>query len=105
MSDAFKPLSKPGPDYYTDLQHTPFGFDLTFDFARAALEGEKLGKRGVTDLLGISISPTDFARQLTTIRATNAPSRLAGLAATARFGRFFAGVLFDTYLRTYFEAQ
>ncbi|HWD72018.1 MAG TPA: GMC oxidoreductase, partial [Actinomycetota bacterium] len=53
----------------------------------------------------LTISPTDFARQLTTIRATNAPSRLAGLAATARFGRFFAGVLFDTYLRTYFEAQ
>jgi cholesterol oxidase len=53
----------------------------------------------------LKISPTDFARQLTTMRATNAPSRLAGLAATARFGRFFAGVLFDTYLKTYFEAQ
>lgn len=48
----------------------------------------------------LTISPADFARQLTTIRATNAPSRLAGLAATARFGRFFAGVLFDTYLKT-----
>jgi cholesterol oxidase len=53
----------------------------------------------------LKISPTDFARQLTTMRATNAPSRLAGLAATARFGRFFAGVLFDTYLKTHFEAQ
>jgi predicted AlkP superfamily pyrophosphatase or phosphodiesterase len=52
-------LAKPGPDYYADLQHTPFGIELTFDFARAALDGEKLGKRGVTDLLGISITPTD----------------------------------------------
>jgi predicted AlkP superfamily pyrophosphatase or phosphodiesterase len=54
-------LAKPGPDYFTDLQHTPFGLDLTFDFVRAALDGEKLGKRGVTDLLGISITPTDIA--------------------------------------------
>ncbi|MFN2591552.1 MAG: GMC family oxidoreductase N-terminal domain-containing protein [Candidatus Dormibacteria bacterium] len=52
----------------------------------------------------LTISPTDFARQLTTMRATNAPSRLTGLAATARFGRFFAGVLFDSYLGTHFEA-
>ena len=51
----------------------------------------------------LTISPTDFARQLTTMRATNAPSRLAGLAATARFGRFFAGVLSDSYLGTHFE--
>jgi len=54
-------LAAPGPDFYADLQHTPFGLDLTFDFARAALEGEELGKRGVTDLLGISITPTDIA--------------------------------------------
>lgn len=54
-------LAKPGPDFYADLQHTPFGLDLTFDFARAALDGEQLGKRGVTDLLGISITPTDIA--------------------------------------------
>jgi predicted AlkP superfamily pyrophosphatase or phosphodiesterase len=54
-------LAKPGPDFYTDLQHTPFGLDLTFDFARAAMDGEKLGKRGVTDLLGISVTPTDIA--------------------------------------------
>jgi cholesterol oxidase len=53
----------------------------------------------------LTISPTDFARQLTTMRATNAPSRLAGLAATARFERFFAGVLSDSYLGTHFESQ
>lgn len=53
-------LEKPGPDFYADLQHTPFGVDLTFDFARAALDGEKLGQRGVTDLLAISVSPTDI---------------------------------------------
>jgi predicted AlkP superfamily pyrophosphatase or phosphodiesterase len=54
-------LQKPGPDYYTELQGTPFGLDLTFDFVKAALDGEKLGKRGVTDLLGVSVTPTDIA--------------------------------------------
>jgi predicted AlkP superfamily pyrophosphatase or phosphodiesterase len=54
-------LTKPGPDYFTDLQHTPFALDLTFDFVKAALDGEKLGKRGVTDLLGVSVTPTDIA--------------------------------------------
>lgn len=54
-------LTAPGPDFYTAFQATPFGTDLTFDFARAALDGEKLGKRDATDLLAIAISPTDLA--------------------------------------------
>ncbi len=54
-------LAAPGPDFYTAFQATPFGTDLTFDFARAALDGERLGQRGVTDLLAVSISPTDLA--------------------------------------------
>jgi cholesterol oxidase len=45
----------------------------------------------------LHILPSDFAHQLTTLRATNAPSAIAGLEAEARFGRFFAGILFDTY--------
>ncbi|MFO0728572.1 MAG: alkaline phosphatase family protein [Myxococcota bacterium] len=53
-------LKAPGPDYYTMFQHTPFGLELGFDFAKAALEGEALGKRGVTDFLGVSITPTDL---------------------------------------------
>jgi cholesterol oxidase len=43
------------------------------------------------------ITPEDFARQLTTIQVTNAPSPEQQLAAKVRFGRFFTGVLFDTY--------
>ena len=53
-------LKAPGPDFYTVFQHSPYGLDLTFAFARAALDSEKLGQRGVTDLLGISITPTDY---------------------------------------------
>lgn len=53
-------LKAPGPDYYSVFQHSPYGLDLTFAFARAALDAEKLGQRGVTDLLGVSITPTDY---------------------------------------------
>ena len=45
----------------------------------------------------LHILPTDFAHQLTTIQATNAPSEFEALRAESRFGRFFAGVLFDIY--------
>ena len=46
----------------------------------------------------LHIAPLDFARQMTTLRVTNAPDDAAALAAAARFGRFFAGTLFETYL-------
>jgi len=37
----------------------PFGNSLLLDFSRAAIRGEGLGQRGVTDLLCISLSATD----------------------------------------------
>lgn len=45
----------------------------------------------------LKILPKDFMHQLTTIRATNAPNEVDRIKAEARFGRFFAGVLFDVY--------
>jgi predicted AlkP superfamily pyrophosphatase or phosphodiesterase len=39
---------------------TPFGNTLTLDMAYAAIEGEKLGKRGEIDLLAISFSSPDY---------------------------------------------
>jgi cholesterol oxidase len=45
----------------------------------------------------LHIDPPDFLRQLRTMEVTNAPNLRARFAAQARFGRFFAGVLFDTY--------
>ncbi|HCA78740.1 MAG TPA: alkaline phosphatase, partial [Bacteroidetes bacterium] len=38
---------------------TPWGNTYLLDFARAALKGENLGARGVTDLLCVSLSTTD----------------------------------------------
>ena len=48
--------------YYAALIRTPFGDDATLDFARAAIEGENLGRNpaGVPDLLGVSLSTHDY---------------------------------------------
>jgi len=45
----------------------------------------------------LHILPADFARQLTTMKVTNAPSLEARLRGMVRFGEFFAGVLYQTY--------
>ena len=48
--------------YYAQLMRTPFGDETTLDFARAAIEGENLGRNpaGVPDILGISLSTHDY---------------------------------------------
>ncbi|MGA3246426.1 MAG: alkaline phosphatase family protein [Bacteroidota bacterium] len=42
------------------LPSGPFGDAMVLDFARAAVRAEKLGQRGVSDLLIISLSSTDY---------------------------------------------
>ena len=51
----------PGKENRFELLATsPYGSILTADFAIAALYGEQLGKRDVTDFLAISFSSTDY---------------------------------------------
>jgi cholesterol oxidase len=47
----------------------------------------------------LHIEAADFAKQMTTMRALNARNNLEALTAVARFGRFFAGVLAETYTK------
>jgi hypothetical protein len=56
------PLPTDPKAYYSQLIRTPFGDEATLDFARAAIEGENLGRNpaGVADLLGISLSTHDY---------------------------------------------
>ncbi len=42
------------------LKVTPYGNSITTDFALAALDGEQLGKDGITDFLAVSYSSTDY---------------------------------------------
>ncbi len=48
-----------GKDYQI-LNATPYGNSFTFDMARAAIKGEKLGRDSTTDLLTISLSTPDY---------------------------------------------
>ena len=51
---------KPGPLFYGALMATPFGDELTLNFARAAIEGEALGRDDVPDILSVSLSGHDY---------------------------------------------
>ncbi|TRO65727.1 alkaline phosphatase PafA [Christiangramia sabulilitoris] len=45
---------------YELIKATPFGNDLTAEFAKAAIKGESLGKDDITDVLTLSFSSTDY---------------------------------------------
>ena len=45
---------------YELIKATPFGNDLTAEFAKAAIKGESLGKDEITDVLTLSFSSTDY---------------------------------------------
>lgn len=53
-------LSAIGASKYTSFRTTPFANTFTFDFAKQAIENEKLGSNTVTDFLTVSISSTDY---------------------------------------------
>lgn len=45
---------------YELIKATPFGNDLTAEFAKAAIKGESLGQDAITDVLTLSFSSTDY---------------------------------------------
>ena len=45
---------------YKELRYSPYGNTLTFDFAKAVIDAEQLGSRGVTDFFAMSFSSTDY---------------------------------------------
>lgn len=54
---------KTGPNSaapYAKLPASPWGNELIEEFAEQAIEGEKLGQRGATDLLTVSFSSNDY---------------------------------------------
>jgi cholesterol oxidase len=46
----------------------------------------------------LRITPEDFTRQMTTMKAINAPTLVERVKAIARFGEFFTGVLWQHYV-------
>jgi hypothetical protein len=53
-------MDAPGPRFYGNLLASPFGDELTLAFARAAVQNEQLGQRGVQDILSVSLSSHDY---------------------------------------------
>jgi len=51
--------SKLTPAYYEAFENSPFKNEVLLDFARTTIEQEKLGQRGVTDVLCLSFSTND----------------------------------------------
>jgi predicted AlkP superfamily pyrophosphatase or phosphodiesterase len=45
---------------YSTFKYTPYASTFTFNFAKQAIENEKLGTGNVTDFLAVSISSTDY---------------------------------------------
>jgi predicted AlkP superfamily pyrophosphatase or phosphodiesterase len=53
-------LKKPGKAYYQALVNSPFGNDLLLGLVKRAVTAERLGQRGVPDLLTVSFSSNDL---------------------------------------------
>lgn len=55
-----KTMPAPGPALYSAIDASPYANDMVERFAEAAIQGEKLGQRGVTDILAVSFSANDY---------------------------------------------
>jgi cholesterol oxidase len=94
-------------DAFKMIKDDPWQLDLWHDTTTLYValyrgedpSGERLGK-GV-----LNIRANDFLRQLTTLQVTHAEDWLARLRATARFGRFFAGTLYECYGGIFYDPQ
>jgi len=53
-------LSASRSDNWSIIRTTPFANTMTLDFAKAAIENEKMGNSEVTDFLAVSLSSTDY---------------------------------------------
>jgi cholesterol oxidase len=102
MRYRMKLTAESGKVYYFEgfkVVHDDAGADMWADtttlyttiYEGADATGAVVGK-GI-----LRITPDDFARQLTTMKVTNARNLKERLDATGRFGRHFASALFDTY--------
>lgn len=90
-------LPRPGKEFYQALNRSPLMSEVLVQFAKAAIEGEQLGKDDVPDLLLVSFSATDFVNhhygpyswesQDALLRADRALAELLTAAERAAGGR------------------
>jgi predicted AlkP superfamily pyrophosphatase or phosphodiesterase len=56
----YTPFSRVMAGTYAALEKSPYANELVAQFAERAIDAEKLGQRGVTDLLSVSFSANDY---------------------------------------------
>ncbi len=94
--------SEEGTTYFfhgDKIIHDDEGFDIWSDTTTLYITLYE-GPNAQSPILGrgmLKIRPADFAKQLTTLSVTNVSGLGERLKYQARFGEFFAGVLFNTY--------
>ncbi|MFT3931923.1 MAG: GMC oxidoreductase [Spongiibacteraceae bacterium] len=103
MCYSMKLTAEDGADYFfSALKCVPEGNSLlcvwadtstlyTTIFKGSDASGEVIGC-GV-----LHIDPIDFAKQMTTLKVLNSANKIEQIEAVARFGKHFAGVLWETY--------
>ncbi len=75
-----------GPDFV--IKNTPYGNTLVFEFAKAAMTAEGLGKDDVTDFLAVSFSTPDYMGHATGIRTVEIQDMY--LRLDAELAQFFS---------------
>ena len=103
MSYNMKLAAEDGSEYFfSAFKSVPEGNSVLRAWADTSTLYATLYKGGdasgeVIGLGVLHIEPIDFAKQLTTLKALNASSKKERIEAVARFGKYFAGVLWETY--------
>ncbi|MFN6572651.1 alpha/beta hydrolase [Dendronalium sp. ChiSLP03b] len=102
MVYRMKMTAADGKVYYFEgfkVVHNDPGFDIWADTTTLYITVHD-GDSPNSPVLGqgiIKILPTDFLHQLSTLEVTNTTNLQQKIEETARFGSFFAGVLFNVY--------
>ena len=79
--------SEVGKTLYAGINASPFGNDVLELFAERAMEAEKLGQRGTTDLLAVSFSSNDVVGH--SYGPDSAEARQLSIAVDRTIGRLF----------------
>ncbi len=58
--EHYATLADAGSSYYEAVANSPFGNELLLEFAKTCIDAERVGQRGVPDLLTVSFSSNDL---------------------------------------------
>lgn len=96
--------SEEGKDYFFygfKLIRDDKGFDMWKDTCTLFITVHE-GTDETSPVLGkgiLVIETADFAKQMTTMKVLNTPSKLEELKVMTAFGKYFSGSLYDIYIK------